>query len=324
MGALMNNNSLVMCAGIIVVDHLAAPIDHLPKAGELVLTDDCFLAIGGCASNVAIDLRKQGIETLVVGCVGDDLFARFARETLEGHGADCRHVKGIERTATSQTLIVNVLGQDRRFIHHIGANGAFTDEHFPLDRLAECKILYVGGLFLLSALTGKMLGRVLENARRRGVITVLDVVTPGPRDYETDLRAVLPYVDYFLPNHDESVLMTSLEDPFEQAERFREWGAATAVITQGGEGAVVVSDGDRFRASAFESRFVDGTGGGDAFSAGFIRGLLENAPLVQCVTYGSALGASCVSHSGATTGVLDRGSLDQFVARHKIVVSRRE
>ena len=46
----------VLCAGILVVDHLCTPIARLPREGELVLADRLPLAVGGCAANVAIDL----------------------------------------------------------------------------------------------------------------------------------------------------------------------------------------------------------------------------------------------------------------------------
>lgn len=46
----------VVSAGMVVTDHLCAPIDHLPIAGELVESDELLLNIGGGAANVAVDL----------------------------------------------------------------------------------------------------------------------------------------------------------------------------------------------------------------------------------------------------------------------------
>src|SRR5947209_6576436 len=43
----MNDPCEVLCAGIVVADHVCTPIDHLPAAGELVLADRLLLAIGG-------------------------------------------------------------------------------------------------------------------------------------------------------------------------------------------------------------------------------------------------------------------------------------
>lgn len=314
----MSESFDVVCAGIIVVDHVAAPVDHLPAAGELVLTEECFLTIGGCASNVAVDLAKMAVSTTVCGCVGDDSFGAFARGVLAQAGADTTSVSVVPRTATSQTLILNVRGQDRRFIHHLGANRVFCGRHFPRELIQTAKVLYVGGYFLMERLTPAELAEVFAFARAAGVTTVLDVVTPGPGDYRTALKTILPHTDVFLPNTDEARLMTGLGDPREQAEAFRAAGAATVVITLGGEGALMLSATHGRRSGVFSVDFVDGTGGGDAFDAGYIRGLLEGAAPERCLELGSALGASCVRRSGATDGVFTRPEVDAFLRQHRL------
>lgn len=312
----------VVCAGIIVADHLAAPIDVLPAAGQLVLTDDCFLSIGGCASNVGVDLAKLEVEATVCGCIGDDSFGTFARGVLEEAGVDTTGVTTIPGVATSQTLIINVKGQDRRFIHHLGANRLFAARHFPRDLVSGAKVLYVGGYFLLDGLVPEELAMVFRDARRQGVVTMLDVVTPGPRDYLGPLSILLPETDYFLPNHDEGELMTGESDPMAQAELFRGLGAKAVIITRGGEGALYVSEKEVLKTGVFPVDFVDGTGGGDAFDAGFIRGLLEGASPERCLSLGSALGASCVRQSGATAGVFHLREAEAFLVDHPLPLER--
>ncbi len=66
----MSASTDVLCAGIIVADHVSSPIPHLPAAGELVLADQLLLTIGGCAANVAVDLVKLGVSASVVGRSG--------------------------------------------------------------------------------------------------------------------------------------------------------------------------------------------------------------------------------------------------------------
>ncbi len=73
---------------------------------------------------------------------------------------------------------------------------------------------------------------------------------------------------------------------------------------------------------AFPVTFVDGTGGGDSFNAGYIVGLLEGRSEIDCLTLASAVGASCVREVGATAGVFRRGEVDDFLARHEIPVDR--
>lgn len=316
----MPKSADVLCAGIIVVDHVAAPIDHLPAAGELVLTDDCFLSIGGCASNVAVDLAKQGVSVNVCGLIGDDSFGNFARDFLEKSGIETSGLAVAKGVSTSQTLIVNVKGQDRRFIHHLGANRRFSARDFPIERLSETKVLYVGGYFLMESLTPHDLGEIFAQARDTGVKTMLDVVIPGPGDYMPALRTILPHTDYFHANDDEGRTMTGHASALAQAEALVSAGCKVATVTKGAGGAVLVAHDRRLQAGAFAVDFVDGTGGGDAFDAGWIRGVLDGGDLKHCLTLGSALGASCVRMSGATSGVFDRSQLDRFLAENRITI----
>src|SRR5215472_15810173 len=105
----------VLCAGIIVADHVSSPIAHLPAAGELVLADQLLLTIGGCAPNVAVDLVKLGVSAAVVGRVGGDVFGRVVADLLREQHVDVAGLAVIPNVETSQTLIVNVVGEDRRF-----------------------------------------------------------------------------------------------------------------------------------------------------------------------------------------------------------------
>src|SRR2546423_1218304 len=106
----------VLCAGIIVADHISTPIAHLPAAGELVMADRLLLTIGGCAATAAVDLVKMGVRAAVVGRVGRDPFGRVVTDMLRDQGVDVTAVQISDGADTSQTLIVNVAGEDRRFI----------------------------------------------------------------------------------------------------------------------------------------------------------------------------------------------------------------
>jgi sugar/nucleoside kinase (ribokinase family) len=312
----------VLCAGIIVADHVSSPIAHLPAAGELVLADQLLLTIGGCAANVAVDLVKLGVSASVVGRVGGDVFGRVVADMLRERGVGVDTLRTTPGVDTSQTLIVNVAGQDRRFIHTFGANAGFRADDISRDAAARCKVLYLGGYLLMNELKAEELAAVFAAARRAGAKTVLDVVTPGPGDYLPHLEPLLPQVDVFLPNNHEAELITGEADPLRQAERFRSLGAQTAIITLGDRGAVLVSDKERLRAAAYAVPFVDGSGGGDAFAAGYILGLLRNEDAAGCLRLGSAVGASCVRAIGTTTSVFTRAECDVFVRAHPLQIER--
>ena len=68
--------------------------------------------------------------------------------------------------------------------------------------------------------------------------------------------------------------------------------------------------------------FVDGSGGGDAFNAGYIVGLLEGRSELDCLKLASAVGASCVRSVGTTAGVFTRAEAEDFVRRTRSRSSR--
>ena len=309
-----------LSVGLLVADHLCAPITHCPRAGELVLTDHLSLNIGGCASNAAIDLARLGVRVGVVGCVGDDPFGHFVIETLRCSGVDTQSIRALADIGTSGTLILNVQGEDRRFVHTIGANGRLSAADIPVERLRQTKVLYVGGYLLMPSLEARPLAELFRQARALGVATLLDVVVPGRGSCWHHLEPLLPETDVFLPNNDEGEILTGLADPRQQAERFRSAGARTVVITCGGRGTVLVSDGLRLEADTYPTDYVGATGAGDAFDAGYIAGLLEGCDPLGCLQWGSALGASCVRSISATESVFDRPQAETFMRQHRLEV----
>lgn len=309
-----------LSVGLLVADHLCTPISHLPKAGELVLADRLELNIGGCASNAAMDLARNDVHVAVVGCVGNDAFGQFIIDTLDRARVDCGSIRKLADIGTSATLIVNVQGEDRRFIHTIGANGRLSAADIPLDRLRQSKVFYVGGYRLMTALEQDALAEVFRQARAWGVRTVLDVVIPGPGEHWSHFERLLPHTDVFLPNTDEAALITGLSDPKQQALRFLEAGTETVVITCGGDGTYLVNRHERLFAPAHRVEYVGATGAGDAFDAGYILGLLEGADARRCLAWGSALGASCVRSISATASVFERREALEFMDSRPLAI----
>jgi sugar/nucleoside kinase (ribokinase family) len=144
------------------------------------------------------------------------------------------------------------------------------------------------------------------------------VATPGPGTYLRRLWPVLPETDVFLPNIDEAMLILGEPDPILQARMFHDLGARRVIITMGGNGAVSFSDQLRVRLGTYPIPYVDGSGGGDAFDAGFIAGLLDGLDELGCLKIASAVGASCVRAIGTTAGVFTRAEADAFIAQHEL------
>ncbi len=314
----------VVCLGILVADIFGNPIAALPAAGELALLDRYLLSVGGCAANTAADLVRLGRTTSVLGKVGNDLFGEFVLQDLKRLGIDPSFIRRSRTHPTSCTFIVNVRGQDRRYIHCFGANADFSIADIDAKVLDGARALYVGGYLAMPAFRPEHLVTLFREAKQRGLITALDVVIPAgsPSSLE-DIRQALLYTDLFLPNEDEARALTGHSDPLEQAEMLGRLNPeGTIVITRGSAGALAKRGSEKLRAAAFQVDSIDESGSGDAFDAGFLVGMLEGWSLEDLLRFASAVGASCTRALGCHEGVFEFEQALAFVVQNQLEIER--
>ena len=316
----------VICLGILVADIFANPIAALPTPGQLALTDRFLLAAGGCASNTAAGLSRLGRKVKVLGKVGTDLFGGFILDDLRRLGVDCSNIAFSKTHPTSGTVIINVSGEDRRYVHCVGANADFSFADIDCSVLDGSRVLYVGGYMVMPKFGEEDLTQLFRAAKERSVKTVLDVVTPpGLALSRRQLETMLAYTDAFLPNNDEAEAMTGLKDPVAQMSFLSSLNpACDVVITLGARGAVACRGQEMIQTGAYTVKSIDGSGAGDAFAAGYITGLLEDWSLEKTVSFASAVGASCTSALGCTAGVFTFDEAAAFVNQQSLEIIKMD
>ncbi len=316
----------VICAGILVADILASPIEKVPEPGQLVFTEEIFLFGGGHAHNTSVSLARLGVRVAAMGKVGRDTFGDFLKKDLEKEGVDISKITISDKFETSKTIIILTPSEDRRFIYTPGANADFSIDDIDFGYISQAKLLYLGGYGVLSKLDEDSLARLLKFAKKRGLVTVLDVVIPsGEINWINRCKKALEFTDFFLPNTDEARIITGQVDPGKQAEEILKYNSEmTVVITMGKEGSLVRTKDRIVQASAYKIKTIDSSGGGDAFTAGFIFGIMSDWELEKIVKFASAMGASAGRKMGCTTGVFTREEVYEFIRNNKIKVEKRE
>src|SRR5215467_7679067 len=142
----------VVCAGILVADLFVPPLERLPTAGNLVVTGDFLVQPGGCAANTAISLAKLGVSVCIAGKVGGDLFGDAIEQDLLNSGVRTDALRRSFSHGTSKTVILPVIGEDRRYIHTIGANADFTVDDIAFPLAMQARVFVLGGYFVLPSL----------------------------------------------------------------------------------------------------------------------------------------------------------------------------
>jgi sugar/nucleoside kinase (ribokinase family) len=311
------------CAGILVKDTFCGPLQAVPRPGELVAVEAIRTKAGGCAANVAIDLRKQNLSVDLVGCLGQDAAGELLVKELQAAQVNCDQLIFTNEYPTSETVILLVIGEDRRYLHAFGANRAFAVEHIDPNWLAELDVFYLGGLFAMPGIVADSLLPLLAFCREQKVITVVDVVLPTGFKGTGEMERLLPHIDWFLPNDSEAAVLTGQTDPFEALRIFRSWGAQGLVVTLGEKGSVSLFQNECWHCEAYSWSAVDPSGAGDAFTSGLITGIANGWDFARVLTYASAIGASATGAIGTTDGVLTDGEADRLVKKRPLTVTRR-
>src|ERR671923_4398 len=156
-----DSNAEVLCAGIVVADAIASPVDHAPDPGVVNLVDSVQLATGGCALSTATALARLGVRTALCGCVGRDLLGRVLLTEAASRGMDTESVRVCDEQ-TSASLVLDRSDGERTFLHNPGASGALTsnDVERALAR-AQPRLLHIGGALVMPGLDGKPLADAL-------------------------------------------------------------------------------------------------------------------------------------------------------------------
>lgn len=295
----------IVCLGIMVADIVGKPIDALPRKGTLELIDRIELHIGGNAANTATSLAKLGMSVALIGKVGDDAFGAYLRGAFAAQGVDVCGLATDKVAPTAATIVTVHSDAERSFLHVPGANATFTADDVDWAVAEGSKILHIAGPQLMTAFEGEGMAAVAAEGQRRGLLTTLDTVM-NPRSLGwAGIESTLPYLDWAIPSLEEAAQLTGERDPIAQVKKLKAHGAKNVAIKLGAEGCYISpADAPAFSVPAIPVNAIDSLGAGDAWSAGFVTGLLQEWPLEKTARFANAVGACCVQHLGATTGVL--------------------
>ena len=309
----------VACMGILVADVFGRPIDEWPQRGRLSLVAEMGMGVGGCASNAGIDLAKLGARVAVIGRVGKDGFGDFVRATLNASGVDTSTIVVDPEVGTSGTMVMVHGDGERSFIHYPGANARVQPGDMPDEVLQRAKIVFIAGTNVMPGFDGEPAAQVLRRAREAGATTCLDTVWDATGRWMEIISPMLPHADIFLPSLAEAAEIVKETEPAKIAEKLMAYGIKVVGLKMGEHGCYLRTADEELRLPAFRVDSIDGTGSGDAFAAGFLRGYLEGWPLERIGRFANAVGALCTTAMGTTAGVL---SFDETMAFMETAVLR--
>ncbi|WP_328293878.1 sugar kinase [Kineococcus sp. NBC_00420] len=303
----------VVSFGAHIADALGWPFTAVPPGQQLAPLEQIRFTVAGTAAAPAVNLAKLGVDVASVGRVGADTIGDFVRTTMTGYGVNVDHLLTDPDRQTSASLLPIRADGSRPALHVIGANAGLREEDVPWDVVAQAEVFHLGGLFVLPGIDGEPAGRILQRAKELGLTTTVDfLMSPRPDAVEL-LEPVLPHVDYLMPNIEEAGWLVGTEDRAEIITWLHGKGVGCTVLTLGGDGVSVARNGEAETVvPAFDVDVVDTTGCGDAFTSGFISGLLEGLDLIAAADRGLACGSLVATGLGSDAGIVDLAQVEEF------------
>jgi adenosine kinase len=290
----------IMVFGDRFKNHILPEQIHILNVAFLV--PDMRREFGGCAGNIAYNLKLLGGKPLIMATVGDDSAPYLHR--MQQIGLDATHVQEIAGSYTAQAFITTDLDDNQITAFH---PGAMTHSH--RNHIADAAGVSLG----IVAPDGRE--GMLQHAQEFHAAGIPFIFDPGqglPMFDGEELLAFLKLADYCTVNDYEARLLCertgrTLEQLAEEVQAL--------VVTLGGQGSQIYTAGRRLDIPAVApAAVIDPTGCGDAYRAGLLYGISQGWPWEKTGRLASLMGAIKIAHRG---GQNHKPSRDDIAAQYQ-------
>ncbi len=249
---------------------------------------------GGCAGNIAYNLRALGGEPVVMAAVGSDGQDYLRR--LVDWGVDTRHIGTVGDSYTAQAIIITDTDNNQITAFH---PGAMQSAHLtPVPERTDLRIAII-------APDGR--DAMLQHAAQLAELKIPFIFDPGqglPMFDGAELKQFVAQATWVALNDYEARLLC--ERTGETLESLSRSHLQGVVVTLGADGCEVWQQGERTHMPGVQAtEVVDPTGCGDAFRGALLYGLERGWPLLRCVELGNRLGALKIAHRGGQNHPID-------------------
>jgi ribokinase len=312
----------VICIGAALVD-MVAQVERHPSDDDEVFVSNLSLLSGGAAANTAYACGKMGLSTAFIGKLGQtDIFRNKIINDFKDVLVETKLIKYSNNHKTGSAYVALDKNGERRIYAHSGAANYLTKSDLSEKEILATKLIFLSSLrniepLLHAAKIGK--SRNIPVILNPGMLIIdqgfdsikklfenIDVLILSQREFKT------------LFNSKEEILSeTSIK---ESSKSLFSLNIEVIVVTLGKRGAYLLTPQHNILIQPLKlAKILDTTGAGDAFSAGFIFGLMQNLslefePLKNDVKIGNFVAGHCIQKLGARNGIPGREELNGFLS----------
>ena len=298
-----------LICGSIAYDNIMVFPDHfknhiLPEKIHVLnvafLVPEMRREFGGCAGNIAYNLKMLGGEPVMMATVGDDIQPYLERfEQLDLDRSNVLHVKD---TFTAQAFITTDLDDNQITAFHPGAMN-FSHLNSVIDA-GDIKL----GIIAPDGRDG-MLQHATE-FNQAGIPFIFDPGQGLPMYNGEELTVFIDQADYVAVNDYEGQLLQERTGLTLEAIAKK---TKALIVTLGAQGSIIYTDSKQISIPCVKPQeIIDPTGCGDAYRAGLLYGIVNGMDWQTTGQLGSLMGALKIAQRGGQNHLFTRESIDQL------------
>jgi adenosine kinase len=263
---------------------------------------------GGCATNIAYNLKMLGEDPLPMATVGQDY--EPYRKRLKELGIKQTYIKQLDNTFTAQAFITTDLSSNQIIAFHPGAMN-FSEK----NKVSDAKNVKIG-MVSPDGRTGMV--KHAEQFKKKKIPFIFDPGQGMPMFGGDDLRKFIEEATWVTVNDYEWELLKDRTGWTEEDITSR---VDALIITLGGKGSEIHTKDRMYTIPAATPKSVqDPTGCGDAYRAGLLYGLLHKLDWETTGRIASLMGSIKIEHQGPQNHSF---TLESFKKRYKAAFGRK-
>lgn len=270
--------------------------------GGKYVVDYFYEGLGGGGANVSIGTHKNGLNSAVMGIIGNNVFKKIILEKLDNFEVSYNLCHFEDNFYNISTILLTPSGE-RSIIHYISPHQHLFQTVQSINRLNDAKVVYLGNLPDLS-LTQRI--NALRHAKEHNILTVVNLGVKDCRRQKTQLEDLLKKTDILILNgHEFSELVKA---PYKDIYFYEDvithyiphLKSQLVVITEGKKGSYGYFEGKVYHQKAKKiDKIVDTTGAGDGYTSGFIAEYFKSKNIEKAMEKGAIYAAKILAKIGA-------------------------
>lgn len=288
---------------------------------------------GGAPCNVLAMLTKLGKKTAFIGKVGNDMFGKRLKGSLEEVGIDTRNLVMDEEVHTTLAFVHTFEDGDRdfSFYRNPGADMMLTKEEVQDELIKASRIFHFGTLSSTHEGVREATRHAIQVAKENGLIITFDPNLREPLwknldDAKAEIEYGMAQCDVLKISDNEVEFMTGTNDYTAGVAKIRErFDIPLILVTMGKEGSRAYYDGRIVEAAPFlQENTIETTGAGDTFCASILNYVLEHGlegltdeQLLEMITFANAGASLITTRKGALRVMPEKQEVLDFIASRK-------